>query len=41
MLMMVGLFHILVGTAGVVDDEVYAVAKDYIIEIDAASWGWR
>ena len=40
MLIMIGLFHISAGIVGLVNDEVYAVTKDYLIQVDTTTWGW-
>lgn len=40
MLIMIGVFHVIAGITGVVNDSVYAVTKDYLIELDTTTWGW-
>ena len=40
MLVLIGVFHIIAGITGVVNDSVYAVTKDYLIELDTTTWGW-
>lgn len=40
MLIMIGAFHIVDGIAGVANDTVFAVTKDYLIQIDTTAWGW-
>ena len=36
----VGIWHAIVGLAGIFEDEFYAVTPNYIFEFDATAWGW-
>jgi hypothetical protein len=40
MMMLVGVFHALVGLIGVLDDDFYVVREGYELKIDIAAWGW-
>lgn len=40
MLVLIGVFHIIAGITGVINDTVYSVSKDYIVELDTTTWGW-
>ena len=40
MLMLMGVFHVLSGIAGVAEDTVYVATQNYIFEFDATTWGW-
>jgi hypothetical protein len=40
MMMLLGVFHALVGFIGVLDDDFYVVREGYELKIDVAAWGW-
>lgn len=40
MMIVVGFFHAIAGLAGIVDDDFYVEAGDYILEFDTTTWGW-
>ncbi len=40
MMIIVGVFHSIVGFAGILEDEFYVVTQNYILEFDATTWGW-
>jgi hypothetical protein len=40
MMIMIGGFHIVAGLVAIVNDEFYAVTKEYVFQFDATSWGW-
>lgn len=40
LLIMVGLFQVLQGIAGVAADEVYLTGIEYVYQLDVTSWGW-
>jgi hypothetical protein len=36
----IGIWHAIAGFAGIVEDQFYAVTRNYILEFDATTWGW-
>jgi hypothetical protein len=36
----IGIWHAIIGFAGIVEDQFYAVTPNYILEFDATTWGW-
>ncbi len=40
MMIMIGGFHVVAGIVAIVNDEFYAVTKEYVFQFDATSWGW-
>ena len=40
MMIMIGGFHVVAGLVANVNDEFYAVTKEYVFQFDASSWGW-
>jgi hypothetical protein len=40
MLMLVGFFHGFAGLVGVLEDDLYALAGGYVLELDVTTWGW-
>ena len=40
MMMVVGVWHALVGIAALVNDEVYVTTPQYIFKFDLTGWGW-
>lgn len=40
LMMMVGSFQAFVGLVGILENEFYAATPNYILELDATTWGW-
>jgi hypothetical protein len=40
LMIIVGVFHALVGIAALVDDKIYVTTPNYIYSLDIAAWGW-
>ena len=40
MMIFIGSMHVISGLAGIINDESFAVTKDYIVKIDTTTWGW-
>jgi hypothetical protein len=40
LMILVGCLHAFVGLVGIVDDELYVVTPNYILELDTTTWGW-
>jgi hypothetical protein len=40
MLVMIGVFHLMAGLVGIVDDEFYVVTGKWVFEFDVTTWGW-
>jgi hypothetical protein len=40
MLMMIGVFHLMAGLVGIIDDEFYVVTGNWVFEFDVTTWGW-
>jgi hypothetical protein len=40
MMIMIGFFHAIAGLVGLINDEFYALAGDYILKFDVTTWGW-
>ena len=40
MLVLVGLFHAIVGLAGILKDKYFVVTEDYVFKLSTAGWGW-
>lgn len=40
MMILIGSFHIIAGLAGILEDEFYTVTPNWVLQLDAASWGW-
>jgi hypothetical protein len=36
----IGIWHAIAGFAGIIEGEFYTVTPNYILEFDAATWGW-
>ena len=36
----IGIWHAIVGFAGILENEFYTVTPNYILELDASAWGW-
>jgi hypothetical protein len=39
-MLMVGMFHAIIGLAGILEDEFLVVTRNYVFEFDATAWGW-
>lgn len=40
MMIMLGFFHGIAGLVGILEDELYVLAGDYVFQLDATTWGW-
>ena len=40
MLIMIGVFHAIVGLGAIINDETFVLTQEYILEFDTTSWGW-
>ena len=40
MLMIIGSFQVIVGLAGIFENEFYVRTPNYFLEFDASAWGW-
>jgi hypothetical protein len=40
MMIMMGFFHGLAGLVAVLEDELYAVTPEYVLQLDVTTWGW-
>ena len=40
MLMLVGGFHGFAGLVGILENDLYALAGGYVLELDVTTWGW-
>lgn len=40
MMLVGGIFHVLAGIAGLVNDKVYVTTPDYLYAFDLTGWGW-
>ena len=40
MLMIIGTFQVIVGLAGIFENEFYVKTPNYFLELDASAWGW-
>jgi hypothetical protein len=40
MLIVVGIFQAFAGLVGILEDEVLVVTPDYLVQLDATTWGW-
>ena len=36
----IGIWHAIAGFAGILENQFYAVTRNYILEFDATTWGW-
>jgi hypothetical protein len=36
----IGIWHAIVGFAGILENEFYAATPNYVFELDATAWGW-
>jgi hypothetical protein len=39
-LIVIGVFHFLAGLAGIIEDQFYVIAPNYVYDLDASAWGW-
>lgn len=40
MLIMIGLFHVVVGIAAISEEQFYVVSENYIFQFNVFTWGW-
>ena len=40
MMIFIGCMQAIAGLVGIINDQVYAVTKDYVLKIDTTTWGW-
>ena len=40
MLLIIGVFHAIVGLVAIIDDEFYVVGRQYTFELDTTAFGW-
>lgn len=40
MMIIIGVFHGIAGFVGILENELYVRAGEYILELDATTWGW-
>jgi hypothetical protein len=40
MMIIIGAFQSIAGLAAIIEDDLFAVGKDYIFSLDTAAWGW-
>jgi hypothetical protein len=40
LMIIIGIWHAIAGFAGILEDQFYAVTRNYILEFDATTWGW-
>jgi hypothetical protein len=40
MMILIGSFHIIVGLAGILEDEFFVATPNWVLEFDATTWGW-
>jgi hypothetical protein len=39
-MILTGLFHVIAGLVGIIDDEFYVKGRDYVLQFDTTTWGW-
>ena len=39
-MLMIGIFHAILGLAAIFDDEFFVVTQNYVFDIDTTGWGW-
>ena len=39
-MLMIGVFHAILGLAAIFDDEFFVVTQNYVFDIDTTGWGW-
>jgi hypothetical protein len=40
MMWIIGAWHAIAGLVGIINDEFYAVTRDYLFQFDVTAWGW-
>ncbi len=40
MLIVLGIFQAFTGLAGILEDEILVLTPDYVVQLDATTWGW-
>ena len=40
MMIMIGVFQVITGFAGIIHDDFYVASANYVFKLDATSWGW-
>ena len=40
MMILIGSFHIIIGIAGILEDEFFVTTPNWVLEFDASTWGW-
>ena len=40
MLIAIGIFQAFAGLVGILEDEILVVTPDYLVQLDATTWGW-
>jgi hypothetical protein len=40
LMIMAGVWHAMVGFAGILEDQFFVATPNYVFELDATSWGW-
>ena len=39
-MMMVGVWHVIAGLAGVVNSDAFVITQDYVFKFSSSTWGW-
>jgi hypothetical protein len=39
-MLMIGVFHAILGLAAIFDDEFFVVTQNYVFDLDTTAWGW-
>jgi hypothetical protein len=40
MMIMLGFFHGIAGLVGILEDDLYVLAGEYVFQLDVTTWGW-
>jgi hypothetical protein len=40
LMLMIGVFHAILGLAAIFDDEFFVVTQNYVFDLDTTAWGW-
>ena len=40
MMLLIGVFHAVVGLVAIIDDKFYVATKEYVFQFDRTTWGW-
>jgi hypothetical protein len=40
MMITIGIFHVIAGLSGIIDDDFYVKTRDYFVQFDTTAWGW-